>query len=146
MNLFWSGHYPVYDLSVGLLSNVVAAALIAVAIWAFPRLFRAVLRKVNWKLSGDLWWLACDLHSIKLQAGLGRIPEMQRAMKKALEHARKLGMKETVLTMLRTLLHDYSDRSDLSEKERTFVIREKVDRIIDYIGNLAEIGQPDYQS
>jgi hypothetical protein len=27
---------------------------------------------INWTLSGDVWWFCGDLHSVKLQADLGR--------------------------------------------------------------------------
>ena len=140
----WADHNYGYDMAIGLLSNFVAAGVIALLAWFKPQWTRRILRKINWRLSGDLYWLACDLHSIKLQAGLGRISEMRSAIEHALGHAKNLGMKRDVISKIEILRDKYRNTVALPQHEVSQV-REESDAIIDYVGKLAELGQPDYE-
>jgi hypothetical protein len=132
------------DFLVNVLAGLFLIGLSAFVAWVKPKWARAILRKINWRLSGDLWWLACDLHSIKLQAALGRIPEMKSAIEHARGHAENLGMKGDVLSMIDKMRDKYRNAAGLTQHELTKV-REESDAIIDYVGKLAELGQPNYK-
>ena len=124
---------------IGLASNLVTAVLL----WLNRRRIVKGLQE-TWKAPGDVWWLACDLHSIKLQTDLGRVAEMKAAMRKALEHAQKLRIKGNVRASLEALPVTYADVREFGSGDRE-KIRVEVDSIIDRCGRLAEFHQPGYE-
>jgi hypothetical protein len=94
--------------------------------------------------SGNAWWLACDLHSIKLQADRYDLEKMRHAIKKSREHADKLRIDGYVLSQLRTLDQKYLEKTALTAGDKK-PIQEQVDAILDYCGKLAERNQGDYE-
>ena len=130
---------------IGTLSSLTAAALVAAFLWAKRRRIVNELAKINWKLSGDMWWLCCDLHSIKLLAERERIVKMHDAIKKALDHAERMRMDDQVLSGIVKLKDTYSAKQTITTADKK-QIEAQVDAIIDYCGKLAEGNQPDFKS
>jgi hypothetical protein len=95
------------------------------------------LSRLRWGLAADVWWLACDLHSIKLQADLERPLKVRDAICKASGHAQAIGMKDVVLQI--QALYEVNPA-------RKALVRDKVDAIIDYCGKLAELSQPNFKA
>lgn len=71
----------------GVVGNLVTAAIVSRLEWFNPKWM--IGRLLKWNLRATLWWLACDLHTIKLQASSNRFPEMQKA---ASHHANAVNM------------------------------------------------------
>ena len=130
---------------IGTLSSLTAAALVAGFLWAKRHWIVNALAKINWKLSGDMWWLCCDLHSIKLQAEGDRITKMHDAIKKAQDHAERMRMDDQVLSGIVKLKDTYSAKQTITTADKK-QIEAQVDAIIDYCGKLAEGNQPDFES
>jgi hypothetical protein len=95
-------------------------------------------------LTGDAWWLACDLHSIKLQAQRDDLAKMREAIVKSQEHANKLGSDSYVLSRLRMLGKTYERKTAITEADKK-PIQEQVDAILDYCGKSAERNQRNYK-
>jgi len=132
------------DYFIGTLSSLTAAALVSAFLWAKRRWILNALANINWKLSGDMWWLACDLHSIKLQAELDRVAKMKDAMDKAKGHAEQMRMNDQVLSRIVKMKDAYSAKQTLTKADKK-QIQEQVDAIIDYCGKLAEGNQPGFR-
>jgi hypothetical protein len=128
-----------------------SGSLIAAVLWAKRHWIARELEKINWKRSGNMWWLACDLHSIKLLADLNyttKEPDYLRKMRIAMDnsfgHAQALHMDEQVLSGIRKLKSTFYSKEPLTAGDKT-EIREQVDAIIDYCGRLAIKNQPDFK-
>ncbi|MCU1296907.1 MAG: hypothetical protein JWO91_1185 [Acidobacteriaceae bacterium] len=91
-----------------------------------------------------MWWLACDLHSIKLLASLNSLEKMRIAMDKVFGHAQAFHMDEHVLSGIRKLKSTFYSKEPLTDGDKT-EIREQVDAIINYCGKLAITNQPDFK-
>jgi hypothetical protein len=92
---------------------------------------------INWKLSGDVWWFCCDLHSIKLQADLGRPGKVREAIDAALRHAKAIGADKDAMSQVAAL------RGINPADKKT--IQERVDAIIDNFGKRAISSQPGFK-
>ena len=92
-----------------------------------------------------MWWLCCDLHSIKLLAERERIAKMHDAIKKALDHAERMRMDNQVISGIVKLKDTYSAKQTITTADKK-QIEAQVDAIIDYCGKLAEGNQPDFES
>jgi hypothetical protein len=118
------------------LANLATLSLV----WAKRHWIVNELQTINWKRSGDAWWLACDLHSIKLQANRYDLAKMRDAIEKSHGHANKLRIDGYVLSQLRTLDNTYLGKTALTEDDKK-PIQEQVDAILEYCTELAELNQ-----
>jgi|SRR5882724_1861935 len=132
------------DYAIGTLSSLTSAVLVSAFLWAKRHWIFNALASINWKLSGDMWWLACDLHSIKLQAELGRVAKMKDAIDKAKGHAEQMHMNDQVLPGIIKLKDTYFAKQTFTTDDKK-QIQEQVDAIIDYCGKLAEGNQPGFR-
>jgi len=129
---------------VGVISSFTASALWALLLWVNRnRIANALAQRIDWKRSGDAWWLACDLHTIKLQAKDGRVAKMRDAMNKALGHAERMSMNDEVISQIRKLTATHGAKQELTDVDKE-QIRERVDAILDECGKLAGVNQPGY--
>jgi hypothetical protein len=96
----------------------------------------AAISKIKWNLSGNVWWFACDLHSVKLQADLGRTAKVRDAICKAQGHARTIGVDKEILAQIQKL-------NDIDPTDKA-AIRDAVDCIIDRVGKIAAKSQPSF--
>jgi hypothetical protein len=129
---------------VGTLSSITAAAIVAAFLWTKRHWIARELEKINWKRSGNVWWLACDLHSIKLLASLNSLEKMRIAMDNVFGHAQALHMDEHVLSGIRKLKSTFYSKEPLTDGDKTEIC-EQVDAIINYCGKLAITNQPDFK-
>jgi hypothetical protein len=129
------------DYVVITLADVTAGLIV----WLFGRQwFVKQLSEVKWQQSGDAWWLACDLHSIKLLADMNNIPKMRTAIGKSLGHAKSMGMDDRVLSEVQELQTTYTAKTELTDADKE-QIRQQVDTVIDRCGKLAELNQPSHK-
>src|SRR5438034_10299213 len=91
------------DLLVNIAANVICGGSVIIFGYVKRRWIVEQISKIKWNLSGDVWWFACDLHSIKLQADLGRIAQVRDAICQALGHAHTIGVDDDVLLQIRKL-------------------------------------------
>ncbi|SRR6266849_3390662 len=108
------------------------------------RWFVKELSKIKWQQSGNVWWLACDLHSVKLLADMNRRPKMLHAIDQAIFHAGSIGIDDHVSAQLRKLKEGYAEERELTQQDKND-IRERIDALIDYCGKLAERDQPQFK-
>ena len=132
------------ELFTGVLGNLISAVIVAGFLWMKRHWIARELEKINWERSGNMWWLACDLHSIKLLADLESLEKMRVAMDNAFGHAKKLHMDGRVLSGIQKLKSTYYSKQPLTKIDKDDV-REEVDAIIDYCGKLAIKNQPDFK-
>ena len=128
---------------VGTLSSTLAAIIVAFVLWMKRHWIARELEKINWKRSGNMWWLACDLHSIKLLADLDSLEKMRVAMDKSFDHAKALHMDKHALSEIRRLKSTYYSKQPLTKIDKDDIERH-VDAILDYCGRLAIKNQPDF--
>ncbi len=113
--------------------------------WLFGRRwFMKELSKIKWQQSGNVWWLACDLHSVKLLADMDRRPKMLSAIDQAIHHAGSIGIDDHVSVQLRKLKEAYAEERQLTQQDKKD-IQERIDALIDYCGKLAERDQPHFK-
>jgi hypothetical protein len=132
------------ELIIGTLGSLIAAVIVSAFAWTQRHWIARELEKINWKRSGDMWWLACDLHSIKLLADMEHLEKMRVAMDKAYGHAQTLNMDDHVLSGIQKLKSTYYSKQPLTKLDKDD-IRVQVDAIIDYCGKLASRHQPDFK-
>jgi hypothetical protein len=124
------------DFGVNVAANIAYdIALLALAYSKRHWILRQI-SKINWNLSGNVWWFACDLHSIKLQADLDRPARVSDAICKALGHATTIGVDNEIVTEIRKL-------NDIDPRNKT-AITNAVDRIIGRVGEIAVKSQPNF--
>jgi hypothetical protein len=140
---------PYFDLRTFLTdtaSTGIGTALAALLIWLATRdWFRGELAKIKWQQSGNVWWLACDLHSIKGHADLDSGPQrMLKDIDQALHHASSIAMDHFVISRLEKLRDSYVGKATFESGDKDQIHRE-VNALTDYCGNLAAKNQPDYK-
>src|SRR5258708_15768037 len=112
---------------IGIVSSFIASALWALLVWLNRNgLANWLAKNTNWKRSGDAWWLACELHSIKLHAGADHISRISNDISQALRHAEAMGMNDEVLSTIRELRDTYAAKQKLTDPEKQ-QIQEQVD-------------------
>ena len=122
-------------------TDVASGSTVAFFVWLFGhRWFSKELSKIKWQQSGNVWWLACDLHSIKAFANLSKPEKMLHAVDQAIHHARSIGMDDFLISRLANL-RKTAESSPLKNDE----IEKQIDEILDYCGKMAEKNQPDYK-
>jgi len=132
------------ELVIGTLGSLIAAAMFSTFLWMKRHWIARELETINWERSGNMWWLACDLHSIKELAELDSLEKMRAAMDNAFAHAKALHMDKHVLSGIQGLKSVYYSKQPLTTIDKKDITRQ-VDAIIDYCGKLAIKNQLDFQ-
>jgi hypothetical protein len=121
---------------LGIVGNLIASAIEVGFRWLWRSGQIERIAEIRWKLSADVWWLACDLHTIKLQPMLHHPDRVPDAISQALKHAQAIGADQDAISSIQTL-------SEINPTDAT-KLQQEVDPIINYFAKLAEVNQPDF--
>jgi len=126
-----------WNFIVGVIGNLVASLIVAGANWLLKHGSTKQISDLQWKLSGDVWWLACDLHTVKMQPMLNNPHKVPTAITQAEKHAQRIGANDGMLSRIEAL-------RQINPTDATR-LREAVDPIIHAFGKLAELNQPNFK-
>ena len=126
-----------WNFIAGIIGNLIASAIELGFRWLWKHGSTKQLFGLQWKLSGDVWWLACDLHTVKMQPMLNNPQKVPVAISQAMSHAQAIGADQEELTWIETL-------SEINPADAR-KLQEAVDPIIAHFGKLAELNQPDFK-
>ena len=122
---------------LGIVGNLIASAIEVGFRWLWRHGQSGRIAEIRWKLSGDVWWLACDLHTIKLQPMLHHPDRVQGAISQALKHAQAIGANQDSLSRINRLI-------EINPTDGT-KMQQEVDPIIAHFGKLAELNQSHFK-
>jgi len=126
-----------WNFIVGIIGNLVASLIVVGVNWLLKHGNPKQISALQWKLSGDVWWLACDLHTVKMQPMLNNPQKVPTAITQAEKHAQRIGADDGMLSRIEAL------RTINPTDARK--LQEAVDPIIASFGKLAELNQPDFK-